>query len=425
MARLNSKGRPIAAGKAVSAKSREIKTSATLSPSISSISVASTEDFKRILDQTDIQDLYGCRDIDTLLSKAEKMILGRADMSEATISHSASGIESIWQLVADYKEKHPASASKIEQWRSELNNNLGEDGIDHWLTLAQETRKRITTYEGVLQDRWRISSKDILDSKYYPEKKDLSKGIMQNLAELSKHATPEERRTLLLENINKRCRLRARPHGMSKDEVLTLTDATSSVKEAKKRKAADHSDSDVQRPTNSRRKLNTKDSTFQPSNTNPKAGLAALPELPKGTYHLDALTASPSRQHQSGENDQRSESTTTQSHHDVGQGKGLQPTNDIQAFDREDSIADLTSNIPPSDHASRETNGIAHSKRYRYGLPTITSDTEHLAEASLVSGVKVNKPVSQDEGDNDKEIYSGSDSMVCSYILNPFPRDHG
>jgi hypothetical protein len=378
MARLNHKGQPSAAGKAVNAASRQLKVSATFSPvaaSTSTLSLVSPEDFKRILDQTDIQDLVRCRDVDILLSTAEKMILGRADMSEAATSHGASGIERIWQLVADYERNHPAFASKIEHWRLEVNYNLGEHGIEHWLTLARDTRKRITSSEGELQNRWHVSSMDILDSKYYLEKKDLSKGIMQNLAQLSRYATLEEGRTLLLENIDKRCRLRARPHGMSKDEVLTLTDAASSVKEAKKRKASDDINTDVKRPRSSRRKLNTSDSTSHPSITDSKPGLSTPLESAKGVDELDTHTASPGRQHQDVENDQGNDNTTTQSHNE-GEDKSLQASKHVQ-----------------------------------------TSD-EHLADAPLGLGLAVRKQISQEQGDCDEERDFESDSLVCDYILN-------
>lgn len=258
MARLNPNVHPVAAPVVIKKPPPTALAQTLPSPNTSSISLTSTEDLTRVLEQKDVDDLKKCRDVNVLLAKAQGAILARTDMSEAVTSHGASGIETIWNLIATYEKKHPAAITQIQQWRKELNEHLGDKNIGYWLALAQETRDRITTYDSIVRKNWRVSAMEILEPQYYPGKQNLSKGMMQTLAELSRHTTQEEGRKLILESIDSRCRLRARVNGVSKHRVLTLIDIKSSVKQARERRGVSP------RP---RKKLKRNDTTYHGSHT--------------------------------------------------------------------------------------------------------------------------------------------------------------
>lgn len=185
----------------------------------------------------------------------------RSEISEAINSQSSHDIEAVWAVIEEARLRHDdiGSRLKIRQWRSGIDHELNgrhdyTDGLNHFISQSRATREAMSLYQTRLYQNWHLLPSEILDPSFYSRV--LSKPILQDLAELSKHVDLDTGRELLIDNIQQRSKGKTRGRGISKKEVLTHGDVKSAVQNAKKRKYTDSpSDDDAGPVTKARRHM--------------------------------------------------------------------------------------------------------------------------------------------------------------------------
>ena len=191
-------------------------------------------------DRTDIVKFIqgGGENLENFLETAKGIVHNRYELSRNVKRYCAFDICTDWRKVADYVPQTPAEAATITHWQQDIRSEIN---IDYYLSMADSTFKKYSQLISRIESAWGMHINIAIPQELIPPIGELSKSLIQKLAQLAECISHEQATALLKENVSKRtgrltrtARTRTSPYLMSSDVSSALEQSISKGRKASK-----------------------------------------------------------------------------------------------------------------------------------------------------------------------------------------------